>query len=88
MLIGLIDFHGLSHILEGDHPQQVEVCDDCGIIFQQKEDIQYLSTLPYVNLHLNYEENLNVILIKFSPIFIAALYPSDYFNKPPPIKLV
>lgn len=86
LLLGVIDFHGLTHLLEGDHQQQIEACDDCSIVFQQKEDTSYVLT----NLETRYSsfQTLEVRITHNYGNLIGVthqLHPSDYFNKPPPV---
>jgi hypothetical protein len=84
LILSLVDFHGLSHVFEGDHSQQVEVCDDCSIVFQQKEDIHYLPSSVTENLVVEPFLNSGENTVKFAPVYYSVFYSSDYFNKPPP----
>lgn len=85
LLLGVIDFHGLSHLLESHELEKQEICEECNFIFQQKEDTQYFVGPSTVDIpeSKNTEFTLQYGCVK-QPIFTHQVYPSDYYNKPPP----
>lgn len=85
LLLGVINFHGLSHLLENYEFEKQEICEECNFVFQQKEDTQYFvgsktTDLPKAK---NIEFTLQFSCVK-EPIFTHQIFPSDYYNKPPP----
>lgn len=84
LLSGIIDFHGLGHLLDGDTHDNIELCEDCSFLIQQKHETNFILNASIENevFPILVDNHSNLVDPDF--VYQSYLLHKNHFNRPPP----
>jgi hypothetical protein len=83
----VVNAHALSHLFDDDL-SSIEVCDSCDECLISSNDVYIASMFSYEDMTSALPPYLDLFIPSYTQVPVLILKSGQYFNKPPPFKLV